>query len=294
MKSLRSLRSLATLAVSVSRVRFWIYTGGTYVVGYALGMESWLAFFRPEYTLYLIYFFFPANVFIYGVNDYWDRETDRFNARKDGQEHRLADGERTNLRTVLLATGGLSMLLLVFQDMEARLIFCAFLFLAYFYSAPPLRFKQIPFLDFSSNMLYIMPGIFGFYLASGVFPPLLLVAAGFFHIAAMHLFSAIPDIACDREAGITTTAVLLGRNASLGLCVLFWTALSVVVIRYSGYFPLSYLVLLFPAVPLALLLSPKLRIEEVYRYLPLLNTALGGLTFVILFLVAFSWPVVVP
>ena len=35
-------------------MRFWIYTGGTYVVGYALGMESWLAFFRPEYMLYLM------------------------------------------------------------------------------------------------------------------------------------------------------------------------------------------------------------------------------------------------
>lgn len=288
------MNSLFSLAVSVSRFRFWIYTGGTYVVGYTLGMESWLAFFQPAYVLYLIYFFFPANVFIYGVNDYWDGETDRMNSRKDGQEHRLGEEERQGLRTVLLGVTALSVFLLVFQDTGARLIFLSFLGLAYFYSAPPLRFKQIPFLDFSSNMLYIMPGIFGFYLASGVFPPLVLVAAGFFHIAAMHLFSAIPDIACDREAGITTTAVLLGRNASLILCVLFWTALSVLVVRSAGYFPLSYLVLLFPAVPLALLLSPKLRIEEVYRYLPLLNTALGGLTFVVLFLVAFSWPAVVP
>lgn len=285
---------LFSLAVSVSRFRFWIYTGGTYVVGYALGMESWLAFFRPEYILYLIYFFFPANVFIYGVNDYWDRETDRMNARKGEQEHRLADGERTGLRTVLLAVTGLSILLLFFQDAGARLIFLAFLSLAYFYSAPPLRFKQIPFLDFSSNMLYIMPGIFGFYLASGLFPPLVLVAAGFFHIAAMHLFSAIPDIACDRDAGITTTAVLLGRNVSLVLCGIFWTALSVLVVRYAGYFPLSFLVFLFPAVPLALLLSPALQIEKVYRYLPHLNTALGGITFVVLFLLSLSWPVVIP
>jgi len=264
------------------------------VVGYALGMQNWLAFFRPEYILYLIYFFFPANVFIYGVNDYWDHETDRINARKDGQEHRLAEGERTGLRSMLFAVTGLSFLLLIFQDAGARLIFLAFLSLAYFYSAPPLRFKQIPFLDFSSNMLYIMPGIFGFYLASGVFPPPVLVAAGFFHIAAMHLFSAIPDIACDREAGITTTAVYIGRNASLFLCVIFWTALSVLVVDYAGYFPLSFLVFLFPAVPIALLLSPELRIEDAYRYLPLLNTCLGGLTFIVLFLLAFSWPVVIP
>ena len=287
------MTSLFSLAVAVSRFRFWIYTGGTYVVGYALGMESWLAFFQPVYTLYLIYFFFPANVFTYGVNDYWDGETDRNNTRKDGQEHRLAEKERQGLRTVLLGVVALSVVLLIFQDTGARLIFLSFLGLAYFYSSPPLRFKQVPFLDFSSNMLYIMPGIFGYYLASGTFPPLVLVAAGFLHIAAMHLFSAIPDIACDREAGITTTAVLLGRNASLGLCLFFWTVFAFLVVDLAGYFPLSYLVLLFPAVPLALLLSPALRIERVYRYLPVLNTVLGGLTFVVLFLLAFISPVVV-
>lgn len=287
------MNSLFSLAVSVSRFRFWIYTGGTYVVGYALGMENWLAFFQPAYILYLIYFFFPANVFIYGVNDYWDGETDLTNTRKDGQEHRLAEGERRELRTVLFAVTVLSVFLLFLQDTGARLIFLSFLGLAYFYSAPPLRFKQIPFLDFSSNMLYIMPGIFGFYLASGTFPPLVLVAAGFLHIAAMHLFSAIPDIACDRQAGITTTAVLLGRNASLGLCLFFWTVFAILVVDLAGYFPLSYLVVLFPLVPLALLVSPALRIETVYRYLPVLNTVLGGLTFVVLFLLAFTWPVVV-
>jgi 4-hydroxybenzoate polyprenyltransferase len=286
--------SLFSLAVSVSRFRFWIYTGGTYVVGYALGMESWLALFQPAYILYLIYFFFPANVFIYGVNDYWDGETDRTNARKDGQEHRLEDRERHGLRAVLWGVTALSVFLLFFQDTGARLIFLTFLGLAYFYSAPPLRFKQIPFLDFSSNMLYVMPGIFGFYLASGTFPPLVLVAAGFLHIAAMHLFSAVPDIACDRQAGITTTAVFLGRNASLAFCLVLWTVFAFLVVDLAGYFPLSYLVFLFPAVPLALLVSPNLQIETVYQYLPLLNTALGGLTFVVLFLLAFTWPVVVP
>jgi 4-hydroxybenzoate polyprenyltransferase len=286
--------SFLDLTFSVSRFRFWIYTGGTYVVGYVLGMESWLAFFKPVYVLYLFYFFFPANVFIYGVNDYWDEWTDRTNPKKDYKEHRVSEGERRDLRTLLLAMSGLSLFLLFLQDASARLIFLAFLFLAYFYSAPPLRFKQIPFLDFSSNMLYIMPGIFGFYLASGIFPPLLLVAAGYLHIAAMHLFSAIPDIEFDRRAGITTTAVLLGRNVSLALCLVFWTFFALLVVGLAGGFPLSFLAFLFPAVPLSILFADGLRVEEVYWYLPFLNTALGGLTFAVFFLLKFSWPVVFP
>jgi 4-hydroxybenzoate polyprenyltransferase len=281
------VNTLLRLAFAVSRTRFWIYTGGTYVVGYALGMDSWLAFFAPAYTLFLLYFFFPANVFIYGVNDYWDEETDRSNPKKGDREHRLGGGERRDLSTVLFATAGVSLLLLGVMDTTARLVFLAFLLLAYFYSAPPLRFKEIPFLDFSSNMLYIMPGIFGYHLAAGALPPPVLVLAGYLHIAAMHLFSAIPDIACDRRAQITTTAVLLGRTPSLLLCLGFWTLLAVLVVALAGGHPLAYLAFCYPAIPLALLISPNLSIGRVYWYLPGLNTALGGLTFAAFFLLKF-------
>jgi len=56
--------SLLPLAFTISRFRFWIYTGGTFVLGVALGMENWQIFFSPLYYLYLFYFFFPANLFI--------------------------------------------------------------------------------------------------------------------------------------------------------------------------------------------------------------------------------------
>ena len=274
-----SVSSPLSFAWTVSRFRFWIYTGGTYVVGYALGMESWLAFFEPVYYLYLFYFFFPANLLIYGINDYWDEETDRENPKKSGREHKLAGAERSTLIRLLLVTGAFSLALLLIQDTGERMIFLLFLFLAYFYSAPPLRFKEIPVLDFSSNMLYIMPGIFGYYLASGTFPPILFILAGYFHIAAMHLFSAIPDIDYDRTAGITTSAVWLGERVSLAVCLVFWSCLSLLVIVLAGFHPLSFLVLAYPLFPALLLLRADLRIEKLYWYLPSVNTALGGLLF---------------
>ncbi|WP_342678816.1 prenyltransferase [Methanofollis sp. UBA420] len=270
---------LLSLAVSVSRFRFWIYTGGTYVVGYALGMGSWEAFFLPAYTVYLVYFFFPANLFIYGVNDWWDRETDRLNPKKGGKEHLLRDRERRDLFGLLAAVSALSLLLLLVQTPPEMVVFSTFLFLAYFYSAPPLRFKDVPVLDFSSNMLYIMPGVFGYLLAAGSLPPLALLAAGYFHIAAMHLFSAVPDIAADRAAGVRTTAVVLGERRSLLLCLLFWSVFAALVIVLAGFHPLSFAVLLFPAVPLALLTVRTLKTASVYWYLPYLNTGLGGLAF---------------
>ena len=270
---------LLTLAFRVSRFRFWIYTGGTYVVGYALGMADISAFFRPDYLVFLLYFFFPANVFIYGVNDYWDRETDIRNPKKGTKEYLADSSDRDDLALLVAAVGGLTLLLMLPLDAVGRAILIVFLSLSYCYSARPLRFKTVPFLDFSSNMLYIMPGIFGFHLAGGMLPPLPLVIAGYLHISAMHLFSAIPDIAFDRAAGITTTAVVLRKRASLLLCFAFWSLLAAITITLAGFYPLSLLVLIYPLLPLTLLLGKKMSIERAYWYLPYINTCLGGLLF---------------
>jgi len=266
-------------AVGISRLRFWIYTGGTYVVGIALGMPSWDIFYQPDYYLYLLYFFIPANIFIYGVNDLWDGATDRLNPKKKDKEHLLLPEERRTLRILLILVGLFSFGLLFIQDWTERALFLLFLFLSYSYSAPPLRFKEIPVLDFSSNMLYILPGIFGFYLAAGALPSPLLIGAGFCHIAAMHIFSAVPDIDCDREAGIRTTPVVVGYTGALLLCLVFWALFAGIVVLLAGGHPLSLLALVYPALPALLLLKHRISIDRVYWYLPFINTALGGLAF---------------
>ena len=270
-------------SLRVSRFRFWIYTAGTYVVGYSLGSPGFESFFRPEYLLYLIYFFFPANLLIYGVNDYWDGRTDEHNPKKGTKEEKLTDRKKKRLAGMLVITLCISLILILFQDNVSRILFSVFLLLSYFYSAKPIRFKSIPVLDFSSNMLYIMPGIFGFYIASGSLPGFLLVLGGYFHISAMHIFSAIPDMEYDRKAKIRTTVTVIGKKLSLFLCVMFWSLLSYLAISLSGFHPLSFLVLIYPFVPLALLLKNNLEIEKVYWFFPYINTLLGGLlTFMIL------------
>ncbi len=273
------MKSIISFIFKISRFRFWIYTGGTYVVGYALGFSVFADFLRPEYYLYLFYFFIPANVFIYGVNDYWDEETDQLNPKKDEKEYRVNNIERKKLLNVIYLVTGFSLILLIFQNMNERIIFSLFLGLSYFYSAPPLRFKEKPFLDFSSNYLYIMPGIFAYYLASQSIPPGIILAGAYFHISAMHIFSAIPDIEYDKSSSITTTPVFIGEKASLYLCLIFWLLLSLIVIYLADFYPLSFLVFLYPVFPLSLLLKKSLDINKVYWYLPYVNTILGGILF---------------
>ena len=270
---------MLSFAFKISRFRFWIYTGGTYVVGYALGASVIGDFFRPEYYIYLFYFFFPANIFIYGVNDYWDYETDKLNPKKDEKEYRIRNMERKRLLNVIYIITGISIVLMLFQDLTEIAIFSIFLFLSYFYSAYPLRFKTRPFLDFSSNYLYVIPGIFAYYLVTQSIPSTIILIGAYLHISAMHIFSAIPDIEYDRAARITTTPVFIGERLSLLLCLIFWISLSLIVINLANFYPLSFLVFLYPLFPLILLLSKNIKIEKLYWYLPYVNTALGGLLF---------------
>lgn len=274
---LESFSASSMLLLKISRFRFWIYTAGTYVVGFALGAKSLSDFFAPEYYLYLFYFFVPANIFIYGVNDYWDQDTDRLNPKKDHREHRVRQFELRTIRTALVAVVAFSLLLMAFQSPLEMLAFGLFLFLAYFYSAGPLRFKSRPGLDSLSNVLYLMPGIFGFVLVSGELPPMLIVVAGVMHTTAMHLFSAVPDIKYDTDAGIETSATRLGKRNALVLCFSMWSVLAGLAFVLSDMHPLSLLALVYPAIPAYLLLKEEASVERLYWYLPYINTSLGGL-----------------
>ncbi|MEM4414018.1 MAG: hypothetical protein QXD59_07060, partial [Candidatus Caldarchaeum sp.] len=88
--------------LKISRFRFWIYAAGPYVVGYTLGASGFNDFLKLEYYVYLLYFFIPANILIYGINDYFDTETDLLNPKKDSKEVRVLGGERRRLGRLLM------------------------------------------------------------------------------------------------------------------------------------------------------------------------------------------------
>jgi len=149
------------------------------------------------------------------------------------------------------------------RGLVERLILLGFIFLSYFYSAGPTRFKQRPLLDSASNILYALPGVFSYYWVSGTLPPTPVLAAAFMHTFSMHLFSAVPDIAYNTETGIRTTAVVLGRRASLALCFTLWTGLAAFTLKLGSGNLLSLLPLTYPLVTAGLLALDK-AVDSVY------------------------------
>jgi 4-hydroxybenzoate polyprenyltransferase len=267
-----SERSLFGYLFWLSRPRFWFYLAGPVVVGVVYAADSTAEFFTPLTVGLFLYFLIPANVFLYGVNDIFDRDIDEHNPKKsdEGREVRY-QGDALVVMVVYLMTA-LGVLIAPFLPLEGIYVLAAFYVLGTQYSAPPLRLKTTPFLDSLSNGLYILPGVVAYIAVARQFPPALAVAGGWLWTMAMHTFSAVPDIDPDRAAGIRTTATVLGERGALAYCGLCWlagAALMALVHPFLGG--------VFAVYPLFVVgvVAAAVDIDRAYWWFPVLNTLAG-------------------
>jgi 4-hydroxybenzoate polyprenyltransferase len=224
----------------------------------------------------------PANIFLYGVNDISDKDTDMFNPKKDEKEYRAAEKDRRNLYLLVSLSLIYGIVLIIFSqpDLIATMMFISWMLLSIFYSVKPLRFKAMPILDFSSNILYVIPALLAFYQVTLIIPSILPVIAAFMWTSAMQIFSAIPDIEADRKANLKTTAVMVGERVSLILCLLFWGIFAGILVFVTPWnAPWNLLMFIYPAIPLYLLIRPSVSIERAYWYFPYYTGLFGMILF---------------
>lgn len=274
MKTLRLL--------SISRPRFWIYVLGPYLVGLAAMAEPGLLYDHLLLVIVgLVFFTFPANILIYGVNDIFDYETDKENPKKQNYEELVEPKDHRMLWTYIVLSILPFLAILPFIPRETIWVFFIFLATGMFYSAPPLRAKAQPGLDILfSSVIYITPGVFGYLLIGNSSIPWLGILAGLLWASAMQTYSAIPDITSDTKAGIATLATVLGTHASLWFCLIGYAMASIL-----ASIIVHPLVLVLGAVYIAMMLYSmrnKKRIFAIYALFPIVNTILGFLLFVLL------------
>jgi 4-hydroxybenzoate polyprenyltransferase len=271
--------------ISISRPRFWVYVAGPYwlcgAIFYPLGINI------IPILVFLVYFTFPANILIYGVNDLYDRATDAINNKKANYEQVLDKKYDKELVWTILFTN-IPFLIYGFFVLPSSAFICLliFVFLAWQYSARPLRAKAIPFVDsLVSGLLYVVPVGVSWGIVTNSYPPLIPILAGFLWSYAMHLYSAVPDINADKMANIQTGATLLGKNTTLILCGVLYAISAVIAYFYIGFFAilagLGYLYLIFISVRKS---NPE-EVLTVYKMFPLFNTLVGAILFVILLFV---------
>lgn len=271
--------------IRLSRPRFWLYTAGSLLLGFVAGLPAGFREWYPlSFWVLFGYYLIPANILIYGLNDLNDADTDALNAKKDEYEHRLAATERrqTWLAVGISAAMGIAVLGVIPIAWWPLHLGC--LALAVLYSQRPIRLKARPLLDAYANILYALPAILGYALAAATLPPPLAWILGLGWTAGLHTFSAIPDIAADRAAGVRTTAVWLGERRALWWVAAHWSVFAACAVWLFG--ALGLVAWLYPLTIGLLIgssdapLSLVRRVNRVYRALPCVNALVGFAAFV--------------
>lgn len=260
--------------LKVSRPRFWIYIFGPYLVGLAAGASAREDFLDLDVLLFGIFFLFPANLLIYGINDIFDFETDQLNPKKAGYEMLVRPESHRSLVFWIALLNIPFIVAACFLAPWALLLLAAFIFLSVFYSAMPVRAKEVPFMDSIFNILYVLPGAFAYQILSGSYPPVAVIFAAGLWTMAMHAFSAIADIKADKEAGIDTIATTLGSSGTHMFCMACYAAASLATVTFAP--PLMLFGLVYVAlIKISLASTDRDGVFGIYRLFPFIN-AIGG------------------
>jgi lycopene elongase/hydratase (dihydrobisanhydrobacterioruberin-forming) len=268
---------------ALSRPRFWSYLFGTYLLGVVAGAPSLSTVVSLPNVIWLLFFLFPANLLIYGVNDLFDYETDRHNPKKSAYEQYVSPQYRQRVAWAMAISTLPFLLALPLLPLPALLGLALFLFFGIFYSAPPIRAKARPGLDALFNILYVFPAVVGYFTAGGNNPTASLFIAGGLWCMAMHAYSAVPDISSDKSAQVRTIATVLGTKVTLILCAGLYaaaTALSTLTLGGIAILVGSIYVGLMGA---TLTKRGEQDIFSVYKLFPIVNFGVGlALTLAIL------------
>ena len=219
--------STLRMLVTTSRPLSWINTA------YPFALAYWLLTRQVDATLVVgtLFFLVPYNLFMYGVNDVFDHESDLRNPRKGGVEGALVPRSRHRviLVAVAVSTVPTALLLAVLVGRVGAVVLAVVLFAVHAYSGPGLRFKEVPFLDSATSATHFVgPAVVGVAAAAPVAGgwarvlsvPLVCALVAFFAWSmASQAFGAVQDVVPDRAGGLRSVATVIGARATVRLAV---------------------------------------------------------------------------
>lgn len=210
---MRQARSAAGQLLLASRPVSWINTAYPFAAAYLVATRQ----LDASLVIGTIFFLVPYNLAMYGINDVFDYESDLRNPRKGGAHGAVLDPRLHGaaLWASAIACAPFVVALVVLGGPWSWLVLAASLFFVVFYSAPPLRLKEVPFADsVTSSIHFVSPAVYALVLAGVEWTGslvLLVVAFGLWGVAS-HAFGAVQDVAADRDAGISSIATSRGAR----------------------------------------------------------------------------------
>lgn len=217
-----------------SRPISWVNTAAPFFVGYLLLPNPSV----PIVIIGTLYFLFPYNLLLYGINDIYDYESDSKNPRKNSIEGGLLDPEKQPKLwyAIILSNIPFVIYFLTIGNNTSRIWFLALLFFCISYSAKPLRLKEVPLLDsLNSSLHFVGPLAFGLLLGENIHTYWPVMIAFLFWGMASHAFGAVQDIKPDRAASIRSIATVLGAKRTNTFCLVLYSFSTLIIA--SIYFP---------------------------------------------------------
>lgn len=214
-------------------------------------------------------------IYVWGINDFYDAPFDSLDPIKSTRNYFCSDHFENNPLKgylVLIIPVGSSLICSFLLGFDIFLIFFIFLIIGHFYSAPPLRFKEKPFLDFITHGFYV--GGFFFFLGGRIMSTtsvlltqplfLLLFSLSIIDGAWIQFNSQLIDFEIDKVGDQSTTSLFIGKKKSLWILRIL-------------------LLLMLSTLPLYFLLNSYLR--EKLSNLLINAIILGGLFLVVIYVI---------
>ncbi len=206
--------------LTISRPLAWTWTIGAYLVG----MGSFSNFTSLSLIEFL-FMFFPINFVIYGLNDIYDRKSDKINPNKDDfQGAKVKDNEIKIIKNLsIMLSVAFIILAVISKNIQHIILSSSLILLAYIYSGPPLRLKSKPIIDsFFGSVGYLIPVLLAFTTYNSLSNLPLVYALLVFPLMAGHAIFTLRDRKYDEKTGTKTIGVYLGERKTLIFAVIMY------------------------------------------------------------------------
>lgn len=178
--------------------------------------------------IFILFLTFLIPFFTFSINDLYDYNSDKINIRKKSILYgKFISNIKQYSFSIYLYNFMIFLFLFIFAfifyNIQTMLIIIILFFLIYFYSAKPLRFKEVYLLDSLSNgliALFTFLLIYSFY--NDIFALPLEVYLIALSISSYHLIAAQLDVVSDKSSNHKTTATKINNKDVVYLiCILF-------------------------------------------------------------------------
>jgi len=213
--------------IKISRPPLWVIGPLLFLAGLYISNAS----FNMLAVVQLVLLSFPISLYIYGINDICDHESDKLNPRRGTLEGAIVPKTMAPvIFKISLVIAGAFLITSILTGSIVNFIGVGLLlFLGWAYSIPPIRLREKPPLDSITNGLIVFcPFLMGFSFNGSFLQMPLKSLYLILGVIAVHMYATIIDYTPDKKSGSRTFAVLFGKRftALISVLILFFIYLA--------------------------------------------------------------------